>query len=258
MKKLLLFVLILLTTCSTAWAAVGSDGCILWNKLSSTAEVEASEIGNNGIILGTLHYESGKFNNGVRMNSGAPDTDTIEFGNLGLQKKGAIEAWVKPLLSSDNWPDTGLLGGDMILALAATSTNNNRLHFGLYDSAAEDVGYAVGVVHSGTATIAYPNDTWDANELIHLAMAWDEDAGFDGDKTIALYKNGVEIWSVTTALNIADALTRSAIGLYFDNQLHTWGAPDNMVVDNLKVWDYPKIDFSDRFIEGFSEIYIVN
>jgi hypothetical protein len=86
--------------------------------------------------------------------------------------------------------------------------------------------------------------SWNAGDWVHIAAVWDKN-GFDGGKTMAIFVDGVEVASTTAAMvftapvkietllfgNIAGNLDRSARGL----------------IDDLKLLNYAKTDFSDRF-----------
>jgi hypothetical protein len=84
----------------------------------------------------------------------------------------------------------------------------------------------------------------------HVAFVWDL-AGIAGtaDK-MRIYRDGELVASNTD--NIADIMVDDGVvKLLGHHEYYRYNQP-TAYMDNIKVWDYAKTDFSDRFIEGFS------
>jgi len=95
---------------------------------------------------------------------------------------------------------------------------------------------------------------WSTTVPIHLAYTWDASAG----KEVSLYINGQPaggdqftesnpdfLWPFieTRYLYVGSRMTSG------DWDRHNWEPTVDGVIDNLKVWDYAKTDFSDRFVD---------
>jgi hypothetical protein len=82
---------------------------------------------------------------------------------------------------------------------------------------------------------------------IHTAIGWDVD-GINGTAdTVRVYRDGVLIGSATGVWNpVAAPLYDLVLGFSPDS-----GGYDKYISDNIKVWNYAKTDFADRFVEGY-------
>lgn len=220
-------------------------GLVLWNKLGSTSEVENSEIGEDGILVGTAHaYETAKHGNGyVRK-----DVDSyIHFPKSVLQNlrsRGTLELWVNPKVTN---PVPIIYGAFMIVGYRINDLDAHV--FIRWGDGTTGLGINGGVNFAGSV-ISTPNE---ASQFIasigtpfHLAVVWDVD-GIDGTtETVRMYRDGVVIGSSTTTWN--DQATTD----YDDFKLGTGPDEegfDRFITDNIKVWNYAKTDFSDRFKE---------
>jgi hypothetical protein len=78
-----------------ALSAQGS--MVLWNTLGSDSEVTHSEVGPNGVIVGTVDYLPAQDGNGFKPQpiSGDPNipNNFVDFQNLPLGQRGSIEFW---------------------------------------------------------------------------------------------------------------------------------------------------------------------
>jgi len=93
-------------------------------------------------------------------------------------------------------------------------------------------------------TVLYANNLPD-NQWIHVAAVWDR-SGIKGTlETMRLYIDGNKVASGTY----------NDWGTSVGNWIDICGGNDNNIadkfaMDNLKIWNYAKTDFSDRFEEG--------
>jgi len=220
---------------ATAQAAYVSSDTIpatllLWSKMGAAGEITSPEVGEAGAITGGS-YAACKFDNGFQVDA---NSEYIKFDNSDLLiTKGCIEFWYKPFYDVDY----ASLAHIVAIKNAPTELhcrfdpNSNKLDF-----------YIAG--SGGTSRSDWTID-WSVNDLVHIACVYDKDAGFDGAKTTALYVNGVEKASGTTAFATLNWGTADLnVGNRSDNDRQA-----NGIIDNIKIWDYAKIDFSDRNIE---------
>ena len=99
---------------------------------------------------------------------------------------------------------------------------------------------------------------WYTAQPIHLAFTWDVSA----EKKVTFYLNGQPADSgYEHLLGVPDALTWYFVDqipyLYLGSRMysgdwdrHNWEPNVDGVIDNIKVWNYAKTDFSDRYNEG--------
>jgi len=219
-----------------------AQGCVLWNKMSSISDIQNSGVGPGGIIVGTVTFEPCKFGNGVRSDA-ETNGGYVTFESLGLQNKGCIELWIKPTVSSST--GTGI---DSLFGLYYGNYDRIMLilNYTLYNPSS--VWYYISSTGQTAIDIKYPM-TWNAGELIHLALSWDNDK-IDGTNRAILYVNGVPVSYSTGNITLADKLAyNGALCLYWDGVHKDYHSEQTLV--DLKVYDYAKTDFSDRFYEDF-------
>lgn len=211
-----------------------ADGLLLWNKLGSAAEVENSQYGPDGIVTGSVDYDTVQFDNGVK---GDASGKYVKFPSTVYGKEqGCIECWVK----------MGNASGDVPVPCEVIweSYNTPSTKF-IYLAIAQNKIYAVCTDgFTGLATADYSTASWNAGDIMHIAVVYDRSKSFDGSKSLALYINGVERASSTSDF---DQFTNEEFYLCISPSSDAY----NFIgyIDNLKIYDYPKIDFSDRFTE---------
>lgn len=232
-------------------------GLLLWNKLGSQWEVEHSEVGPNGIIVGQLAYPAGRYGSGFRPmprtgDHNIPD-NYVEFHGLQLPPTGCIEFWYHP-----NWTDWNVghivhvfsYGNPQLPGYIISMHYNDWQDFellGMYD--AQGSSAAVGRYFRPTTM-----PEWTTAQPFHMAVTWDGTEPIVTDR-LRFYMNGNPVptstgngnptfvnWDPAAILRVA---TRWAQG---DWNRHNWES-DDATIDNLKIWSYPKQDFSDRFAE---------
>ncbi len=92
------------------------------------------------------------------------------------------------------------------------------------------------------------NVGWSAGEAHHFAVAYDRQASFAGAKTISIFLDGVEIASSSEDWGSYDKGTGPFVVCNAISGVGIWKL-SGTYIDNLKIWNYPKTDFSDRFVE---------
>jgi hypothetical protein len=254
----------------TSWPAVGlaallvsniclpppnSGELILWNKLGSVDEVQHSAVGPNGHIVGTVLFEPSQHGNGFRSapRTGDPNVpdNFVRFHLPKLGSQGTIEFWYHP-----NWMDWGV-GHVIDLIQYGVPENPGSVVQALQFNDWQNRGSVWARDDSSSSKIAveyfYPSSDpqWSTAAPIHLAYTWDASA----DKKVVFYINGEPSGSGYFDSN-PDFLwpfveTRY---LYVGSRMysgdwyrHNWEPNVDGIIDNIKVWDYAKTDFSDRF-----------
>lgn len=246
-----------------SFSVVGTvpEGLVLWNTLGTDEEVVNSKIGpdlrfyteGGGInAIGDAGYVSGVFGSGVTLTGQYAlfqRVHNIVLDNANAfidSERGAIEVWYKqnvdPVANLHNiWRVFGGgfgLGSDMgFQSFDGDFDDRQRFSFSLRFGGINTQVYALDTGFDGYNISPY-NGEW-----IHLAGVWDR-AGIDGtDDKMQLYLNGELVASTTDSgwgtevgemVDICSANDNSA-GLFF--------------MDNLKLWNYAKTDFSDRTTE---------
>ena len=232
---------------------------ILWNKLGSDAEVTNSEIGSDGIIVGDISYGPGQFDNGFQPewrtgDHNIPD-NYVRFNDLNLGQQGTIEFWFHP-----DWIAPGYSHCRDILWYGKANPNRrcllyfqyndwqNRLNLYLFDDYLTSAFVKRFIVPANTPE-------WSTTEPFHVAITWDGTAADNADK-LKLFLNGNERGALASSgaptfddwdnTNYMCLASRTIEG---DWVRHNWEGSDG-IIDNIKIWDYPKTDFSDRFVEG--------
>ena len=208
---------------------------IFWNTLDDQAALEA----HPDVVaapLGGLRFLPAVHRNGllaedsgeVRLSSGLLDR---------LTTSGTVEAWFSVLDPSERF-----------------ATNAGLQH--------PDLAFGVGLEVDQLTVIAELGFGADGQEILledlsvpvddlkaaHVALTWDA-AGIDGtDTTAALYVDGARVASSNAAS------TRGwtpGVPDPEDIVLGEWGANfTSMIIDDLRIWDGARTDFSDRVFPG--------
>jgi hypothetical protein len=185
---------------------------MLWNKLGSTQQIYASEVGPDGQIVG----------------------DSIVFAGLKLGPQGSVEVWYRP----DRQPGSVAHTLDILgygVPEAATHTylsvvfnhRQRRLEASAFDpdmSASARVQARVLELHA-----------WTTNEPNHIAITWNGCVAEQSER-LRVFINGVALANIELLGDPIFADWRPDAQLWLDGAL-----------GNIKVWNYPKTDFSDRF-----------
>lgn len=250
----------------TATAARTPSGLVLWNKLGSDDEVLNSAYGpdlqfySDGGTgpdgIANRKYVPGKFGNGVTIDIG--DYCSMQrIHNMVLKslpsyintEKGTIEVWYRqkefPVEYSHN-PyrlfdgGYGLDGGMGFEVIAGHDCPDPSC-------------FRFWLVFGGTGrTVLYANNLPD-NQWIHVAAVWDR-SGINGTlETMRLYIDGNKVASGT--YNDWGTSVGNWVDIGGGNDQNI---ADKFALDNLKIWNYAKTDFSDRFYDGDATLNITS
>ena len=231
----------------------GNEDPVLWNRLGSQEEVQNSEVGANfqtrtgvsfvdGLYGGALATEGGEVGGGGYLTMNPDQFFPAE------RTQGTIEVWMEkriekfipfgsPLLGIfGNQPYGG--GNDSISAFWSDGyTGLGGIQFQIVDSS--------GAVHVA-------NDLgWNeipVGEWVHLGFVWDLD-GIDGtEDELRIYRDGALVDKNTDKISGINSSIEE-VRVLGHHAYSRFGEPA-AYLDNLKVWEFAKTDFSDRFIEG--------
>jgi len=236
---------------------------VVANRLGSLSQVNNSVIGVNGAIDGTVTYSSVKFDNGA-------DTGTVRNNRVVfLETSGTllpntdqytVEYWCQP-----TWACTDSVAQDGVQHLlwglhTDTSDSTDWEHINIFNGSS----YWYSKTPSGTElnprldTIS--GLTWTASEIFHIAWVVDKNGIGGGSDTLRVYKNGTSIFNYTGSRTTgASSTIKSFVLGSYDNFTAGASAGAKTVFDNVRLYDYAKTDFSDRFNErgGFNDHQII-
>lgn len=209
----------------------------LWSKLESDSDVTSPQLGTGGAVVGSPTYVACKFNNGILSDVDNEGCTFPTAGNSINVNKGTIEFWAKL-----NFDETD---GDYHWFFDFQDTSNGGINFCFH--AGEDDFRAQ--VYSGGAAVAVAltaGEDWTTGDIMHFAVIWDKDGNdLGGGRTLVIKINNVEAASTTDTWSADTVLTNLSIGMTNGQTYHS-----DAVIDNLKTYDYCKLDFSDKDIEA--------
>ena len=222
---------------------VGNPQPILWNKLGSIAEVETSETGPAGVIAGTVNFDHDvKFGKGLTPNTGDAGSGVDFPTTIVDPEKGCVEMWVQfyadpvafsygvyGFINVAHWRP----GGD--------GDPHNVMMFGWHNSNSS-------LTFNGTSRgVLYENFDPALNTPVHIACVWDRQGIDSSGDYMRIYVDGTMVTSGNTENDWGTDNTAGEfrIAAPWDSDFAT----DRYSVDNIKVWDYAKTDFSDRNTE---------
>ncbi|MCB0062366.1 MAG: thrombospondin type 3 repeat-containing protein, partial [Caldilineaceae bacterium] len=245
-----------------AWAsptcqANTPTGLVLWNRLGSQREIETSEVGLNGTFLGG-RFVPGMFGNAYSVNYN--ENELLRFPKEVIPiEEGTIEFWAR----LTDIPVQLRWGENPSLIKATDSIGTNfGVHLNGNDGAANGglCGRAGFRYTSGTGTYG----TWTYEQVLgvgqaeawhHYALVWRKDGipGVDnGTRRITVFLDGQANsgkWYTGPSPEFVPLVSGELVFNF--NQNLTQGT---IAFDNLKIWNYAKTNFADRFTEdaGFT------
>jgi hypothetical protein len=253
-------------------------GLLLWNRLGSIEEVTHSAFGPDLDRFSCAEFGCGLDIPGRLQFGGVRGAASITRGPYSIfsrihtallrdaimsPDRGTVEAWYKqrrdpvPFRHNPHRIFGGpysLVGVDEVNLYVqdALDSGDPRLHFTVFFGQEPDgapyVVPALSLVDGGDGVpISSYNGQW-----IHVAGVWDRSGIAGTTDTVRLYVNGTVVaasqlndWGTTTCDQRLPGEDRCLTDVVGCNDT----CADVFAVDNLKVWDYARIDFSDRFQE---------
>ena len=191
-------------------------------------------VGNNGTVFGSVIYEPGQFANGVKS---LYNTNYVIFSNANTSAdKGTLEFWWKPDFSSDNTSENSII-----------KFEKNEYVINIYHGYSSPSGGSrfIFLLMGPSASSYYVfQPSFSSNELMHIGIIWDGSLG-EG-KAVKLYVNGINVYGGATVFDdkwssfpvpVMDIIIKG------NNQNRT------SLIDNIKLHNFIKTNFSDRFTE---------
>lgn len=246
--KSVIYVFFFFVLCSFAFAV----NPVLWSTFDNQSEIEHPRIGVNGTMWGTNGFLLGKFKDGwssVYSGQYSGNGHCVEYDDVmgSSWKAGTIEFWTNITYNIVNGQsDSGQTATWFII------NDNPSSVYATFISTTTPESYVAGynfpfmyVTHLNIA----------AGHLTHLAVVWNDTGILGGSDTMRLYKDGVVIDSTTDPFT---GTFSSTTDIFFGG----WGNPyytqpgstcfwnNNGIIDNPKIYNYAKTNFSDRFYEN--------
>jgi hypothetical protein len=260
-KQFLAMILVLCVVVVLAinqYAYAQPEGLLLWNKLGSQTEVEDSEVGPDGTFTssaGNGFIEEGMFGGAYVVDHTVKEPLVkfpIDTGPSPLYK-GAIESWARLIEFPHYIPykDTNpLLLGIPGFGCTFLNCNDGLGGGGLTGQAGANFVAATG------PWAPYPSWTYEqvlgigqAGDWHHYALVWDEDGidcGGYGTHKVVMFLDG-QLNSTYWKEPVAEFVpAEGQLVLAFTTGVFE----GSFAIDNVIVWNYPKTDFSDRFMES--------
>ena len=261
--RLFLGVVVLSLLVMSMNVAANSDGLVLWNKLGSQTEIENSEVGPDGFIYGSgISFVPGYFGNGFTSGSRktGPNFGSWEAINPNYDQRGTVEFWWKapkdydlPWLgdTTDDVFVSGVWGSPFLTPFQLLYRWRGEVWNGGFDIIILHTPESPGIQNFRPGKVI----PFRAGDWVHVAYVWDMNGlPEDPDVWHGIYVNG-QSYPLTNVRNPSAGINfpiRKVAGAYFSmgyydadfyNQL-------NGVLDNVKIYNYAKTDFSDRFDEA--------
>jgi Ca2+-binding RTX toxin-like protein len=233
---------------------------LFWNRLGSAAQVENSTNGRDADYLGGGSFAAGKFGGAY---FAGPDADArVLVPKLGVinPDAGTIEFWGK----IDGFPETIEWGAQPNFFTDQGTPSRALWTGGLGFNGNNGLGgggLAADVSGNGAATGDY-FETWKYDDILtedpsgwhHYALVWNADGiPSAGGQKVAVYLDGEldsNQWDADQPGDLHDVIVEDSFLGLLDN----WGSQGTAAIDNLKIWGTAKTNFSDRFVEGFTEV----
>jgi len=241
----------LMSGVSVSTRGPAAAGLLFWNTMESERDVKNGRIGAKGKFVAGK-FADGKFGKGLSVDFTQGVAAVFPVDGIPA-RKGCMELWVKLAGVPQGITDGA---GPMLFGVFRKETPMLTLSFCNNDgfSGGGLLGYVYG---TRCNTGGFGGWTFDRalgagteQEWHHYALVWDLDGikGVDdGTKKTAVFLDGKlngKMWHQALLENPGD-LKGSELRIMHEQTIRQGSA----VLDNLKVWDYPKIKFDDRFIE---------
>ena len=219
---------------SSSTSSAGSTNLVFWNKLGSQNEIENSMVGTDGNLIGSVFYEPGQFDNGVKS---LLETNYVMFANANTAAdKGTIEFWWKPDFSSTNTTNCEIIkfkNGDYEIQI-------------IHNYCGPCVGprFQVAVFAPGGVFKSWYvfEPFFSQTNLQHVAISWNG-SGTSNSK-IMLYIDGLSISGYSTVYDATWTGFPNMDLIIPGNNLNR-----TSLIDNIKLYNIIKTNFSDRFTE---------
>ncbi len=230
------------------------SGLVLWNRLGSADETENSNVGPNG-TCNAGQFVPGRFGNAVELNMQQKYGVTFPLSVM-TNSVGCLEFWAK----LNDFPSAMPAGASPGLIGWIRPGVNEGSTFAFSNNNGLGGGGVCAYISMGWSTTGYFG-SWTYSNAIgggavsdwhHYALTWNA-AGLTGlagwSQKVAVFVDGV----LNSSHGNSTANTTPFGTAVSDYQLgfltHQGLVNGRVTFDNIKIWDYAKTDFSDRFTE---------
>ena len=232
---------------------------VLWNRLGSESEILTSEVGPPGAFSGGS-FVPGRF--GDAYSATHTEDHLVSFPKESIpRERGTIEFWAKLSGFGPNVPSglhapyfVGFDDGPTRYEIGFNS-NDGASNGGLVGRVGSRLtgpcgGFTCGTGFFGGFTYAGILGSGEEETWHHYALVWDSNgiAGVaDGTKKILCFLDG--------ELNTGrwfdcPGASFQPLGADTLDMVENNFSQGTSATDNIKIWDFAKTDFSDRFVEG--------
>ena len=236
-----------------------AEGLVFWNTLDSPDDVESSAFGPGGTISGGTFVE-GYF--GDAYSATNTEDQLVSFPTAAVpRERGTIEFWAR---ISDFGPNVPSAHAPYFVWLANSNITGYNMGFNSNDGTSNGGlvgrvggggvpgcgGFTTGTGFSGGRTYASILGAGQEETWHHYALVWDIDgiAGVaDGTKHVACFLDGQldsTRWFECPGAAFGD-LGGATLDLVENNF-----SQGTTAIDNIKVWNYARTAFEDRFSES--------
>lgn len=226
-------------------------GLLFWNLLGTPAQVAQSAAGTNCTELGGVTYEAGMFGGAVRVDANGEAILAGNYLNERYGNAGCVELWIY----NDGWTinNGAPSAGQHFVVSESEGFGANLWWFDITFVVAAGIRWRIR--DAGGAwdnwTVAAPIMDAGNQEWHHLALVWDATGIGGGANTRRFYWDGAQAAAANIAITMP-VFPMPAYRLQIGLRVDTNTVPFIGRLDNIKWWNYAKVDFSDRFTEGFT------
>lgn len=227
---------------------------IEFNRLGSIGQVQNSVTGLDLSEFGGPHsYPAGKFGNALDIPGYTNDGVQTVADSFTYYPEGCMTCWWKP---NFDWDAAGSENPYMISLRNVAETRIFEMAY----SKANDKFYLLWTDSGGDDLITeWSGVSFSANDWLHLAVTWNKN-GINGTSyNLQFYVNGslltIAVGDPTTAIYASNVVVTAGVAFRANGN----GQGCMGLVDNVKIYDYEKIDFSDRGNErgGLNDLALV-
>lgn len=234
------------------WWCDNMGNLVLWSKLGSEGEISSPQVGAYRSAVNSRIYAPVKFDNGFRINH-VSNVGNLIFDPLTMPNgKGCAEVWAVLAIAIVNGGfDSDTYTSRTFFTVGTNVSDTIRCNIG-----GSGIGGGTRILVSGGGTLSVTNYNIPINTPFHVAVVWDKDGIAGGSDTVRLYIDGIQKGALQNSAGLNVTPNRIAAGSRITSGSTCWGLAQgyNGGIDNIKVWDYAKTDFSDRFFESGSQI----
>jgi hypothetical protein len=236
----------------TVSGALIPAGLVFWTTFDTSLDIAYPTVGPGGTMHGNDTFVPGRYGTGYQ--AGPDDDNMVTFpSDIIPYEAGCVEFWAK----IEGYTDSTTVGSGHRPQFFGCSTpgKSYRMVFAAND------GWGAGGLTARAAngncgtndynvSNTYGNILGDAEAWHHYALVWDKDGVGSTGFHLQMYVDGAAVSSPNIYGQDHDATVfephePEAIV----NILEQWGSTAVTTIDNFKVWNYSKTDFSDRFVE---------